>query len=147
MLALGASAVSIGTRFIASTEATVPESYKQAVLDSGMSDIVMTERLSGTPCTIINTSYAQKIGYTQNAFEKWLGKNETTRKYFKMMVQLRGLKKLEQAVKPGNYRNLWCAGKSVELIDAVRSCSEIVRELELEMEQCMTRMATGFNSQ
>jgi nitronate monooxygenase len=147
MLALGASAVSIGTRFIASTEATVPESYKQAVLESGMADIVMTERLSGTPCTIINTPYAQKIGYTQNAFEKWLGKNETTRKYFKMMVQVRGLKRLEQAVKPGNYKNLWCAGKSVELIDAVRPCSEIVSDLEREMELCMTRMSNGFNSQ
>ncbi len=144
MLALGASAVSIGTRFLASTEAPVPDAYKEAVLDSGMDDIVMTERLSGTPCTIINTPYAQKIGYSQNSFEKWLGNNATTRKYFKMLVQVKGMKKLEQAVKPGNYNNLWCAGKSVELINDILPCEEIIRILETEMNECFQNLKSDF---
>ena len=45
----------IRDRFIASDEAGVSDAYKQEVVKSGMEDIVMTERLSGTPCTIINT--------------------------------------------------------------------------------------------
>jgi nitronate monooxygenase len=47
-----------------------------------------------------------------------------------MLVQIRGMKKLEQAVKPGNYNNLWCAGKSVELISDIKSCGEIITEME-----------------
>ena len=129
MLAAGAEAVSIGTRFIASTEAGVSEAYKQSILDSGMQDIVMTTRISGTPCTIVNTPYAKKIGYRQNRIEKFLSNNPRTRKYFKMLVQVRGMQKLEQAVKPGNYNNLWCAGQSVELIDDIRSCHEIITTL------------------
>src|ERR1044072_1530232 len=54
-LVLGAQAVSIGTRFIASVEASVSDAYKHAILEHGMEDIVLTERLSGTPCNIINT--------------------------------------------------------------------------------------------
>jgi nitronate monooxygenase len=133
MLVLGASGVSVGTRFIATPEASVSESYKNAVVDSGMDDIVMTDRLSGTPCTIINTPYAKKIGYHQNFLEKFLSSNSTTKKYFKMLVQFRGMKKLDQAVKPGNYNNLWCAGKSVELIHEIKPCGQIIDEMESEM--------------
>ncbi len=132
MLAMGAAGVSIGTRFIASHEAAVSNEYKNAVVESHMKDIVLTERISGTPCTIIDTPYAKRIGYRQNFFEKLLNNNATTKKYFKMLVQMRGLKRLEAAVKPGNYNNLWCAGQSVELIDEIKSCHEIVDELVSE---------------
>lgn len=131
-LAAGAAGVSIGTRFIATPEAQVSDEYKQAVVDSKMKDIVLTERISGTPCTIINTPYAKKIGYTQNRFEKLLNSNATTKKYFKMLTQIRGLKKLEAAVKPGNYNNLWCAGQSVELINDIKPCKAIIEDLIAE---------------
>lgn len=80
MLSLGADGVSMGTRFIASTEGGVNQEYKDAVIDSTMADIVMTERLSGTPCTIINTPYAKKIGYKQNALERYFSKKQTHQK-------------------------------------------------------------------
>ncbi|SFW57268.1 NAD(P)H-dependent flavin oxidoreductase [Chitinophaga sancti] len=128
-LLLGADGVSIGTRFIASHEASVSDEYKNAILQYGMDDIVLTERLSGTPCNIINTPTARKIGYKQNWFEKLLNNNSRTRKYFKMLVQLRGMKKLEQAVKPGNYQQLWSAGQSVELVNEISSVAEIVHTL------------------
>ncbi len=132
MLAAGADGVSVGTRFIASTEAGVSDAYKEAVVDAKMDDIVLTERLSGTPCNIIDTPYAKKIGYKQNRFERWMSKNKTIRKYFKMMVQVKGMKKLEQSVKPGNYNNLWSAGQSVELIHNIQSVQGIAEELECE---------------
>lgn len=141
MLALGAAGVSIGTRFIASTEAGVSIEYKNAILNSGLGDIVMTERLSGTPCTIINTPYAKKIGYRQGWFERFLSNNATTKKYFKMLVQIRGMKKLEAAVKPGNYNNLWCAGKSVALIHEIKSCHEILSDFEKEMNESVSRIS------
>jgi nitronate monooxygenase len=132
-LALGASGVSIGTRFIASTEASVSQEYKQAVVDAGMEDIFMTERLSGTPCAVINTPYAKKLGTHQNFFERWMSNNPRTKKYFKMLVQIRGMKKLEEAVKPGNYHNLWSAGQSVELIHDILPCSDIISRMKKEL--------------
>jgi nitronate monooxygenase len=132
MLSLGAAGVSVGTRFIASKEAGVSDDYKNAIVDSHMTDIVLTEKISGTPCTIINTPFAKKIGYKQNWMERMLSNNSTTKKYFKMWVQLSGMKKLEQSVKPGNYQTLWCAGQSVELINDILPCSEIIDRLKKE---------------
>lgn len=134
MQILGADAVSIGTRFINSTECTVNDAYKDAIVKAQMDDIVMTEKLSGTPCTIINTQAAQKMGYTQNWLEKWLSKNKRTKKWFKMLIQIRGMKRLEKSVLPNHYQTLWCAGKSVELIDDVLPCRQIIENFRTEYE-------------
>lgn len=142
----GASGVSIGTRFIASNEASVSKEYKAAVTESHMGDIVLTERLSGTPCAIINTPYAQKLGTKQNFFERWMSKHPVTKKYFKMLIQVRGMQKLEKAVRPGNYHNLWSAGQSVELIDDILSCEEIVNRLKKETEEAKHHTDSIFAS-
>ena len=140
-MVLGADAVSIGTRFIASTEAGVSDDYKQAIVSHGMQDIVLTERLSGTPCNIINTPAAQKLGYKQTSWEKWLSRNPRTRKYFKMMVQLKGMKKLQKAVRPNHYNQLWSAGQSVEMVDDITGVDEIVQRLIQEYRQSLQPFA------
>lgn len=129
---LGAEGVSVGTRFIVSKECRVNNEYKQAIIHAGMDDIVMTTKLSGTPCTIIDTPEAKKMGYTQSWFERFMSNNPRTKKWFKMFVQVRGMKKLEQSVLPNNYQKLWCAGKSSELIESELSCSEIIANLKAE---------------
>ena len=130
VMVLGAEGVSVGTRFIASKECDVNKEYKDAIVNSGMDDIVMSSKLSGTPCSIIDTPFAKSIGYEQNFLEKLLSNNSTTKKWFKMLVQIRGMKKLENSVKPGNYNNLWTAGKSVALINEVLSCKEIIEQFK-----------------
>ncbi len=139
---LGACAASIGTRFIASTEAGVSYEYKDGIVKSGMDDIVLTEKISGTPCTIINTPYAKKIGYTQNWFEKLLSKNKRTKKYFKMLVQLRGMKILGKSTLSGSYETLWCAGKSVSLINDVKPIAQIVNQISTEYKNALNSLTT-----
>lgn len=141
MLVLGAAGVSVGTRFIASIEAGVSQDYKNAIVSSKMTDIVLTEKISGTPCTIINTPFAKKIGYKQNWLERMLSNNSTTKKYFKMWVQISGMKKLEQSVKPGNYQTLWCAGQSVELINDILSCKDIINRMKEETKNAFRQVS------
>lgn len=129
-LALGASGVSMGTRFIASTEAEVNPAYKQAIVNAGMDDIMMTERLSGTPCAVIGTEEARRLGQHQNSIERWLSRSPKTKKYFKMLVQFRGMQRLEKAVKPGDYSRIWSAGQSVEFIHDILPCKSIIEKLE-----------------
>ena len=144
MLTLGAAGVSVGTRFIASKEAGVSQDYKNAIVSSKMTDIVLTEKISGTPCTIINTPFAKKIGYKQNWLEKMLSNNSRTKKYFKMWVQISGMKKLEQSVKPGNYQTLWCAGQSVELINDILPCGDIIKRMKQETEDAYSKLQDTF---
>ncbi len=132
VLSIGAAGVSIGTRFIASLEATVSNEYKNAIVSSKMNDIVMTEKISGTPSTVINTPFAKKIGYRQNWLEKLLSNNSRTKKLFKMWVQVSGMKKLEAAIHPGNYNTLWIAGQSVELINDIAPCKVIIERMKEE---------------
>jgi len=133
-LTAGSSGVSIGTRFIASDESKVSNEYKEAIVNAGMDDIIMTTRLSGTPSNIINTPYAQKIGTTQNWLERYLSNHKRTKKYFRMLVQIKGMKSLEQAIMPGSYKTLWEAGQSVELIQDIKPCKEIIERLINETE-------------
>lgn len=137
---LGADAAYIGTRFIASKEAGVNKEYKDAIVKSGMDDIVMTTKLSGTPCSIISTPEAQDMGLKQNWFERLLSNNPQTKKWFKMLVQVRGMKKLEESVLPNNYKRLWTAGKSSELIHDILSCEEIVQRIREEYKRSLENL-------
>ncbi len=135
VLVLGADGASIGTSFIATNEAPVSNDYKKAIINAEAKDIVMTERISGTPSTIINTEYAKKIGYKQNWIERKLSTNPKTKKYFKMLIQVKGMKKLEKSVKPGNYKNLWIAGKSVQFINEILSIEQLISKLKKELRE------------
>jgi len=144
MLSMGAAGVSVGTRFIATVEAGVSIEYKNAIVNSEMQDIVLTEKISGTPCTIIDTPFAKKIGYKQNWLEKQLSANSRTKKYFKMWVQLSGMKKLEASVHPGNYQSLWCAGKSVELIHEISSVKEVIEHMKQQTQTAYQDLKSVF---
>ncbi len=146
VIALGASGVSVGTRFIASDEAGVGADYKKAIVDAGMEDIVMTDRISGTPSTIINTPYVQKIGLRQNWLERMLSNNSTTKKWFKMLVQIRGMKKLEASIHPGNYKTLWIAGQSSELIHDIIPCGAIIDRMKTETYEAKLKLEESFKA-
>lgn len=141
MMAAGAAGVSVGTRFIASKEAEVGIEYKDAIAEYGMDDIVLTEKISGTPCSVINTPYAKKIGYKQNWLERLLSKNRTIRKYFKMLVQYRGMKWMEKSAKPGSYQSLWCAGQSVQMISSTIAVPEIIKNFQDEYDEAFKELS------
>ena len=50
-MGLGACAVIVGTRLIASTESRASAEYKEAVVAAGPGDIVCTDRVTGNPAT------------------------------------------------------------------------------------------------
>jgi NAD(P)H-dependent flavin oxidoreductase YrpB (nitropropane dioxygenase family) len=56
-LALGASAVWVGTRFVASEEADAPKRHKQGVLTAGYHDTLRTLVFSGRPMRIKKNAY------------------------------------------------------------------------------------------
>lgn len=126
---LGASGASIGSPFIASLEAPVTEEYKQACVQYGAKDIVLTTKLSGSPCTVINTDYVKSIGTEQNWLEKFLNKNKQLKKWAKMITFYRGMKMLEKAAFSATYQTMWCAGPSIEYVTNIRTVRQIVEDL------------------
>ena len=135
MMKYGADGFSMGSIFIASTESGVSQDYKQACVDYGSKDIVMTTKLSGTPCTVINTPYVQKVGTTQNWLERLLNKNRRLKKWFKAFTFFKGMKKLQSAAFSSTYKTVWCAGPSIEHVKSIRPVKEIIQQLKSEYEQ------------
>jgi nitronate monooxygenase len=129
MLSYGAAGVSVGSPFIASIEAGVTDEYKQACIEYGAKDIIMTERISGTPCTVINTPYVQKIGTKQTWIESVLNKNKKLKKWVKMIRFSIGMKATENAAKKVTYKTVWVAGPSIEHTKAILPVKDIVTKL------------------
>lgn len=126
MLGYGAEGVSVGSPFIASIEANVTDEYKQACVDYGAEDIIMTERISGTPCTVINTPYVQKIGTKATWIENLLNKNRKLKKWVKMIRFSIGMKATEKAAKKATYKTVWVAGPSIEHTKSILPTKQII---------------------
>ncbi|TCI90701.1 NAD(P)H-dependent flavin oxidoreductase [Tenacibaculum sp. M341] len=127
MLSYGAIGVSVGSPFIASEESGVTQDYKEACVKYGADDIIMTKRISGTPCTVINTPYVQKIGTEETWIEKILNKNRKLKKWVKMIRFSMGMKATEKAAKKATYKTVWVAGPSIEYTKSIQSVDEIVK--------------------
>ena len=126
---IGFSGLSIGSPFIACKEADISEKYKQACVDYGKNDIVFTTKISGTPCTVINTPYVKKVGVNQNLLEKLLSKNKKLKKWIKMITYLKGMKSIEKAAFSSTYKSVWCAGPSIEHTNNILPVKEIIKKL------------------
>jgi nitronate monooxygenase len=141
-LTLGASAVQIGTRFIATPEAKVDAGYKNAILRSSPDDIVLTKKISGTPVAVIKTPYIEKLGLEVNRVEAFLLKNPKTKKYMKMARAYIGSKALQTAILGPTWKEVWSAGQGVGLIDEIRPAGDIVRELVRDYYRAVEAQAT-----
>lgn len=129
MIGYGAEGVSVGSPFIASVEANVTDEYKQACVDYGAKDIVMTQRISGTPCTVINTPYVQKIGTKESWLESVLNKNKKLKKWVKMIRFSIGMRATENAATKATYKTVWVAGPSIEYTKAILPTKDIIAKL------------------
>ena len=129
VLEWGAAGASIGTIFIACEESDVSPEYKQAMIDYGEKDIVLTTKLSGSHLTVINTPYVQTIGTKANWLEGLMLRNKALKKYAKMFVAFRGMKAVENAATKATYKTVWCAGPSIEHVTSIRSMKDIVGQL------------------
>lgn len=128
-LDLGASGVSVGTVFLACEEANLSKEYQDALIDYGADDVVLTTKLSGSHLTVINTPYVQKVGTEASFFESLLLKNKTLKKYVKMFVAFKGMKKIENSMNKASYKSMWCAGPAIEHVHSVRPLKEILKDI------------------
>lgn len=135
ILALGADGLSIGTPFIPCDESSVSKEYKQACIDYSAKDIVMTSKLSGEPCSVINTPYMKKIGLEQNPIEKMLNNNKQLKKYAKMLTHYKGMKMVENAAFAATYKSVWVAGPSLEFTHSIQPLSRILNNLLTDYKQ------------
>ncbi|MBT1707942.1 nitronate monooxygenase [Fulvivirgaceae bacterium PWU5] len=131
----GAAGASIGTIFIACEESDITPEYKQAMIDYGEKDIVMTTKLSGSPLTVINTPYVQQLGTKANLLELILNSNKTLKKYAKMLIAFRGMKAVEKAAFGATYKTVWCAGPAIEHVKSIQPIADIIHTVTRQFDE------------
>ena len=130
LLALGAEAVQLGTRFIATPEASVHDRYKKAVLAADVGDTTLVGR-GGLPIRQLKNAFSTKYAAAERS---GMGK-EDLEKIFESSS-------LKQAALDGDVE--WGkleAGQSAGLVDEILPAAEVMRRLVAEAEAARKRLA------
>ncbi len=126
-LRAGYAAVQMGTRFIATPECRASDDYKSAIVKAEAEDIVLTERLTGVPVSVIRTPYIERVGTTAGPVARWLLRGRKTKHWMRMIYSLQALWSLKRSsVRSFSYRDYLQAGKSVAGVRAIEPVATIV---------------------
>jgi enoyl-[acyl-carrier protein] reductase II len=131
MLALGADAVQLGTRFIATPEASVHENYKRAVLQARVEDTCLVGR-GGLPIRLLKNAFSAKYAAAERAGASAADLDALYKSY-----------SLKQAALEGDID--WGkveAGQSAGLIEDIVPAAEVMRRLVAEAEEARARLAS-----
>ena len=126
LLALGAEAVQLGTRFIATPEASVHEKYKRAVLAAEVHDTCLVGPAS-LPIRQLKNAFTRKFDAARAEEREALFKESSLKKAA-----------LEGDVEWGKVE----AGQSAGLIDDILPAAEVMKRLVQELEQARRRLAS-----
>ena len=126
LLALGAEAVQLGTRFIATPEASVHENYKRAVLAADVHDTCLVGP-AALPIRQLKNAFTQKLQAAPAQEREALFKESSLKKAA-----------LEGDVEWGKVE----AGQSAGLVDDILPAADIMKRLVQELEQARKRLAS-----
>jgi len=127
-LSLGYAGAQLGTRFIATPECRASEAYKRAIVAAGEHDVVLTERLTGVPVSVLDTPSVRRLGLRAGPLARLMLRGRRTKHWMRTIYALRSLWALKRGLlreRPG--RDYWQAGKSVAGIEAIEPAGELVR--------------------
>jgi nitronate monooxygenase len=128
-LRMGYAGVQLGTRFIATEECRAAPEYKQAIVNARESDIVLTERVTGVPLSVIRTPYVDRVGTRAGPLARWMLQHRRTKHFMRTVYALRSAWALKRSLMDGGgSTDYWQAGKSVAGIDAILPAGRIVRD-------------------
>lgn len=131
LLALGAEAVQLGTRFIATPEASVHENYKRAVLAADVHDSCLVGP-PAAPIRQLKNAFAKKF---EAALRAGASPEELERIFSGSSLKRAAL---EGDVEWGKVE----AGQSAGLVDEILPAAEVMKRLVQELEQARNRLAS-----
>ena len=129
---LGAEGAWVGTAFLATEEAGIEDFQKEAIVDGGDADTVVSRSITGKPARMIRNKWA----------DAWVaaGKEPLPMPYQSMIsgpVMAAGIQARRKDILPG------FAGQGIGLIHAVRPAAEVMADLVSEAERALA-LASRF---
>ncbi len=137
VLAMGYAGAQLGTRFIATEECRASAGYKQAIVDADESSVVLTERLTGVPVSVLDTPAVRRLGTKAGPIARWMLRGRRTKHWMRTLYALRSLWHLKRGLlRNAPDRDYWQAGKSVSGIDRIEPAGDVVRRFAKAWRQC-----------
>lgn len=134
-LELGYEGVQMGTRFIATTECRAHDDYKNAIVQARADQIVLTERVTGVPLSVIETPYLQRVGTKAGPLARLLLKGRSTKHWVRGWYSLRSAWALKRGLlRPATSKDVWQAGRSVAGVTSVEPAGDVVRRCAAAMQ-------------
>ena len=135
-LVLGATGVNLGTRFLASVEAPIPDEWKKAILAAESEDTMKAEVLNDITPLPGTAGYTTVLRSIHTAFlDEWSGKRDEARR---QRDRLRNhLVSTHQAGR--QHETLLTAGQTVGGIANILPVAEIMRRLVAETEAALAK--------
>ncbi len=130
LLALGAEAVQLGTRFIATPEASVHDNYKRAVLDAEVDQTTLVGR-GMHPIRLLKNAFSAKYEAAERAGASRDELETVFQEYSLKQAALRG------DIEWGKVE----AGQSAGLVHEILPAAEVMRRLVNELEAARQRLA------
>ena len=129
MLDLGYDGVQMGTRFIATSECNAHPDYKAAIVRAEPEDIVLTERLTGVPVSVINNEYIRRLGTRSGPIARWMLRHRRTKYWMRSIYAVTSMRRLKKSsLTSAGANEYWQAGKSVAGIDSVKPVADLLHE-------------------
>ena len=151
-LAYGAAGVGMGTRFLLTSDSTVPDAVKQRYLAAGLTDTVVTTKVDGMPHRMLRTDLVESVEETSAlkrlgptvrrslAFKRMSGmtwralaadaramKHGSDRSWAQMMLAANTPMMLKAGLVEGDPdAGVLASGQVVGLIDDLPSCEELI---------------------
>jgi nitronate monooxygenase len=127
-LRMGYAGAQLGTRFIATPECRASEAYKRAIVEAGEDEVVLTERLTGVPVSVLDTPSVRRLGLKAGPIARFMLRGRRTKHWMRTLYALRSLWSLKRGLlRDAPDRDYWQAGKSVAGIDRIEPAGEVVR--------------------
>ncbi len=129
-LRLGYAGVQMGTRFIATNECHASDAYKRALVEAAETDVVLTERVTGVPLSVLRTPYIEAMGLNIGPVARRLLRGRRTKRWLRAWYAVRSAIRLRRASRdPAGRYQFWQAGRSVRGVRSVEPAGDIVRRL------------------
>ena len=125
-LDMGYAGVQLGTRFLATTECKITDSYKQAIVDSAEEDIVWTNKIAGNNSSVIKTDDIMKGGLRTGPIINYMLRKRSLKKYARMWLMSKGIRNYSKTAFDDNVK-FWQAGKGLGNIKSVETVADVMQ--------------------
>ena len=129
-LQLGYAGVQLGTRFLATHECKITDSYKQAIVDHSEDDIVWTNKIAGNNSSVIKTDDIMKGGLQTGPVINFMLRNPRLKKYARMWLMSKGVRNYSKTAFSDDVK-FWQAGKGLSNIQSVESVADVMKSFAL----------------